>query len=164
MPSKADDILARFPGPVMLTPSRRKWILILLISAGFTAIGIWMVARGDTTGWFPLAFFGLCTVAGVIALLPGAGGLRLDRDGFAVTSLFRSHTYRWHDTSGFAVTRISGNKMVVFDDVNAAGRAIASVNVGLVGRNAGLPDTYGLGADALAELLTFWRARAVTGR
>jgi hypothetical protein len=164
MASTADDILARFPGPVTLSPSRRKWALILLISAGFTAIGVWMVASGNTTGWFPLAFFGLCAVAAVIAMLPGAGGLKLDRDGFAITNLFRSHSYRWQETSGFAVARVSGNKMVVFDDVNAAGHAIASMNVGLVGRNAALPDTYGLGADTLAELLTFWRARAVTGR
>jgi hypothetical protein len=162
MPSKADDILARFPGPVTLSPSRRKWILILLIAIGFTAGGVWMVGRGDTAGWFVAGFFGLCAISAVVALLPGANGLKLDRDGFAIIQLFRNRSYRWQDATGFATTRITGQKMVVFDDATAAGGALASVNVGLVGRNAGLPDTYGLGADALAELLTFWRARAVS--
>jgi len=41
------------------------------------------------------------------------------------------------------------------------GRTVAKLNVSLVGRNAGLPDTYGLSADVLADLMDRWRDRAV---
>ena len=34
-------------------------------------------------------------------------------------------------------------------------------NVGIVGRNAALPDTYGLSADDLAQLMAQWRERAL---
>jgi hypothetical protein len=96
-------------------------------------------------------------------LLPGAGGLTLDRNGFQVTSLFRSSSSRWQDVSGFEPASIppSLQKLVVYDDVNVAGRKIANLNVALIGRNAALPDTYGLTADDLARLMMTWRDRAV---
>jgi hypothetical protein len=51
--------------------------------------------------------------------------------------------------------------MVVYDDVTQSSKAIAQLNVGIVGRNAGLPDTYGLSADDLAQLMAQWRDRAL---
>jgi hypothetical protein len=161
---KPDDLLARFPGPVTLRPSRTKWLLILLGSIAFTATGAWMVADGKTMGWFALVFFGLCAIPACAALLPGAGGLKLDRDGIEVTNMFRRHSYRWQDVTGFEAVGVppSGTRMVVFDFAGAAGKTIAKLNVGLVGRNAALPDTYGLSADVLAGLMARWRERAVT--
>jgi len=160
---KANDILARFPGPVTLRPSRLKWFLVLLICAAFTAGGIAMVADGATGGWFVLVFFGLGVPLSIAAMLPGAGGLTLDRNGFEITNLFRRQSYVWPDVSGFEAARIppAGNNMVVFDHAGAVGRTVAKLNVSLVGRNAGLPDTYGLSADVLADLMDRWRDRAV---
>jgi hypothetical protein len=53
---------------------------------------------------------------------------------------------------------------VVYDDINLTGRKIANLNVALVGRNAALPDTYGLSADDLARLIMLWRDRATQRR
>jgi hypothetical protein len=39
-------------------------------------------------------FFGLVALVAPVAMLPGAGGLVLDREGFDVTSLFRRYRVR----------------------------------------------------------------------
>jgi hypothetical protein len=164
------EILARFPGPVTLNASRKKWIVILLGCGAFVAIGVWMTASGQTEdkiyGWGGLVFFGLGMVVAAIAMLPGASMLKLDRERFEVTSLYRRQSYRWQDTTGFEAVQIppARQKTVAFDDVNAKKKALARLNVGLVGRNSGLPDTYGLYAADLANLMAQWRARAVSQR
>jgi hypothetical protein len=98
-------------------------------------------------------------------LLPGAGGLRLDSDGFEMTSLFRRHRSRWMEVSEFEVVRLppSLQKMVVFDDVRTKDSALAKVNRSLAGRTGGLPDSYSLSHEDLAAIMNEWRARA-TGR
>jgi len=168
MPSqeKTGDILARFPGPVTLRPSRLKWILVLLGALVFVAGGIGMIVSGETMGWVVAGFFGLCIPVGVIALLPGASGMTLHRDGFDISNMFRRQSYPWRDVSGFDAVRIppAMTKIVVFDHAGAAGKTIAKLNVGLVGRNAGLPDTYGIPADVLAGLMAAWRERALAAR
>ena len=160
---EAHDLLARFPGPVTLAPSRRKWIMVALAGAAFTAIGAWMVASGNAVGWLALVVFGPCTVIGLAAALPGAGGLTLRGDGFEIINLFRRTPFRWQDVDGFGSARVppSGHNLVVFDHAPARGRTLAKLNAGLVGRNAGLPDTYGFSAEALAYVMANWRAKAL---
>ena len=160
---KADGILASFPGPVTLRPSRLKWIFILLICIAFAAGGVAMARDGTTMGWLAVAFFGLGVPLSIAAMLPGAGGLTLDRNGFEVVHLFRHRSYAWADVSGFRKAELAyQNEMVVFDHTGTKGKLIASINAGLVGRNAGLPETYGLGADVMADLMARWRARAMS--
>ena len=161
--SKADLILARFPGPVTLNPSRKKWLLLLLAGCLFTLSGIWMVSEANPEGWGVLIFFGAGTVVSVVALLPGAGGLTLDRDGFTATSLFRRNRSRWQDVSGFEPIAIpfARQKMVGFDDAKATAKTLASLNTALVGHGGALPDTYGLPVEDLARLMAQWRERAI---
>jgi hypothetical protein len=138
-------------------------ILLLFGCAVFDAIGIEMVAEGAPWGWPGLIFFGLCTIIAAVMLLPGAASLELDRDGFQTTSLFRRRQTRWQDVSEFEPVSIppAMQKMVAYDDVKVAGRAVARFNIALASRNAGLPDTYGLSAAELAHVMTQWRERAL---
>jgi hypothetical protein len=163
MPTHTDvtGILSRFPGPVTLYPSRKKWLLVFSICVLFAVGGVWMVKSGKESGWFVLIFFGLGAPVAVAAMLPGAGGLTLDREGFAVTNLFRSYRARWQDATGFTAAHMAHQKMVVYDDVKQSGGSLATMNVAIVGHNAGLPDTYGFSADDLAHLMAQWRDRAV---
>jgi hypothetical protein len=110
-----------------------------------------------------LTCFGLGALIAAAAMLPGAGGLTLDGDGFETTNLFRRHRTRWRDAAGFEAARIprAHRKMVVYDDITQGTKSIAKLNVGLVGRNSGLPDTYGHSADNLAQLMAQWRERAL---
>jgi hypothetical protein len=159
-----DAILSKFPGPVTLFPSRTRWFWVLLGCMIFVAGGIHMIAVGAATGWLVAGFFGLGTVVAAVMLLPGAGALKLDRDGFEVTSLYRRHRTRWQDATGFEAVTVAVpfrvQRMVAYDDVNLAGQSLAKLSVAIAGHNAGLPDTYGLAVDDLAGLLKAWRARA----
>jgi hypothetical protein len=159
-----DSILSRFPGPVALYPSRKKWFWLLLLAAVFTAGGVGMVSNKEPWGWLVLIFFGAGLVISAITLLPGAGGLVLDGNGFQVTSLFRSHRSRWRDVTRFEPISVpyARQRMVGFDDATA-GRTITAINTALSGHNAALPDTYGFSVDELAELMRRWRERAAAG-
>ncbi len=159
--AKVEEILARYPGPVMLRPSRRKWLLVLLGGAIFTAGGIWMVQDSADGGWFVLTFFGLVTIAAAVMLLPGAGGLTLDAEGFGWTSLFRPHRTRWQDASDFAAARMYQTQGVFYEDAAYKSTGLGQISRSIAGRSAGLPDTYGLSASSLADLMTRWRARAL---
>ena len=162
-PTDASTILSRFPGPVTLYPSRKKWLLVLAGSALFAVGGFWMIKTGDGRGWLVLIFFGLTAAVAAAVMLPGAGALALDRDGFEATNLFRRHRTLWRDATGFQAARIplARQRWVVYDDVTQNKKSIAKFNVGIVGRNAALPDTYGLSADDLAQLMAQWSGRAL---
>jgi hypothetical protein len=162
-PTTADMILSRFPGPVTLYPSRRKWLLVLAVSALFSVGGILMIRQHDAMGWAVLIFFGLGVLVAAAAMLPGSGALRLDGDGFEIMNLFRRHRAGWQDSAGFQTARLPPalQKWVVFDDLRQSTKGIAKFNVGIAGRNSALPDTYGLSADDLAQLMAQWRERAL---
>jgi hypothetical protein len=155
-----DRILARFPGPVTLNASRRKWSAILLFSALFAVGGIWELLDGDAKGWFVFAVFGSSAIVAATAMLPGANALTLKGDCFETTSLFRGNRVRWNDVSGFTVISFA-SKLVGYDHAGMDTRRLAKANTALFGRNAGLPDTYGLSHEQLASLMTRWRDRAL---
>jgi hypothetical protein len=163
MADKVDEVLARFPGPVVLPPSRRKWLLVMLICGAFTASGLFLMPRGEVKTWLTVAFFGLGTAVSITMLLPGAGGLTLSREGFKVTSLFRSHFVVWAQATDFMAHRIppAMKQMVLYNDAGAKHGTLGKINTGLTGRNGALPDTYGMRADALAALMSKWRERAL---
>jgi hypothetical protein len=161
---RTDAIFRSFPGPVRLAPSRGKWALVLLASIGFTAAGAVMIQAGHARGWLA-AFFTLGIPVAAIILLPGAGGLVLDSEGFAVTSMYRTHRWRWTDTGGFMVATLPrGHKMVVYDSRAAKPGVLGQYGMKLTGRNSGLPETYGLKPAALAELMSHWRERSLGSR
>jgi len=176
-------ILSRFPGPVRLRSSPRKWFWILIGSALFTAVGYVMIhtprVTADTFQYAVavsgICFFGVCALVSVASLLPGSGALTLDGDGFTMRSLFRSHRCSWRQVSEFGVIDIGATvghpaprrmgraEFVAFDDSKATGR-LADWARQTTGRSGMLPDTYGLDCQSLATLLNAWRARAIGAR
>lgn len=144
-----------------LKPSPWRHLGLLGVSLVFVAIGIFMVRDGDWMGWFVLGFFGLCALVFAVQMLPGASRLRLDRHGFTFTSLFRSSTVPWSEVSGFFVAPVGGRAMVCWEYAANVPRDVRSrrLSRALAGVEAGLPETYGLRAEALAELLEDWRRR-----
>src|SRR6185295_9246378 len=145
------ELLSRFPGPVVLDSSRKKWLLVLLGGVLFTAGGILMIRSGDSFGWYVTIFFALVAICAVATMLPGAGYLSLDKDGFEARSLFRGNRTRWSDTKGFEAKsplRVT-QRLVVYDDLTRKYRVLTGVNAMIVGHNAALGDTYGLAADDL---------------
>ena len=144
------------PESLVLKPSGLRTWAFILTSAGFTVGGMFM-AREDPAGLWIAGFFGLCLLVGVVNALPAASGLRLDRQGFVVRTLFRSRTYRWADIAFFGVAWVSGMRLVTFSlRARTPAGAVRSFFVGDF--DGALPESYGHSAVALAELLEDWRA------
>jgi hypothetical protein len=159
----SSEILSRFPGVVALYPSRTKWVLILAGCLVFAVGGFLMIRDQQTAGWYVFVFFGLGAIVAVVVMLPSAASLKLDREGFEVTSLFRRHRTKWKDASEFSTAAIppSNVVLVVYDEATVENYKLAQFSKKLTGHNAALGDTFGLAAEDLAELMNRWRGRAL---
>lgn len=146
--------------PLVLRPKRAKMAGLGLGTLLFVLTGLWMVRDGDAFGWLIVGFFGLCLLVFLALLLPGAAYLALDSEGFTMCSLFRAHTLRWADVTGFGIGRVLTNKMVMFNFVDSyrPTPGLRTLNSNLVGFEAALPDSYGLSHEALAQLMNQYKA------
>lgn len=148
----------QFPGPRIFFPSPEKWLKLTLGSALFTAIGIAMMLKAAPFGIFVTASFGVGTMIGITMLLPGANSLRLDGDGFEITKFFfLRQRYSWLNVSDFVVWGMFQNRMVVFKAEKPRLGVYERINAAMAGgRNGYLPDTYGMSAAELVQLMTSW--------
>lgn len=150
------------PAPVILRPRRLKLLLLTAMSLVFVAAGILQLGDGRLMSWLSVLFFGLCGLVFIIQLHPRASFLKLDRDSFTFCALFRAHTVRWEDTREFGVTQIVLNRMVGWNfapGYRPAGKARA-LSHSVSGFESALPDTYGLKAEDLAQIMEHWRANS----
>jgi hypothetical protein len=99
--------------------------------------------------------------------------LRLSPEGLAYGTLRRRYFFRWSDVAKFGVADFAGHRWVVFllaphyqgdKRERALNRSlhderVRAINRGFGGFDRFLPDTYGMRAVALAELLESWRVR-----
>jgi hypothetical protein len=174
-----DELLERFPGPITLYASQRKWLAILAGCAVFVGIGVSMITSpaffnpsylgipADIIGWLEIVLFGLGLIVSVVALMPGRSHLTLDANGFTVRNLFRSFDEplgkRRRLYRRVVVTHPVRKIMLVgYNDRTQAQRALGRANVGLVGRNTAFPDTNGMTAEDLARLMSVWRRKALS--
>ena len=169
---KVDAILARFPAAVTLQASRGRFLGLLAGSLGFVAALMFMLQHGVISpsgafkAWLGIAFFGAGALVAVVMLLPGAGSLTLRADGFDRVTLFMTLRTPWQQVGNFGVselpTRRGGRmRLVGYDDGDLPGDNFSRRTTG---RNAALPDTYGLSHEDLARLMNQWRARALARR
>jgi len=127
---------------------RNIWKL-LLISLGFTVIGVWMIVEGEgIAAWFVASFFGLGLVVAVAQFWPAASYLKLTPKGFVCCTLFRRWSAEWGSVSEFHVGQVGNDKRVVFKRSGASGRKF-------------LPDSYGQTPQQLADLMNDWRERGI---
>lgn len=148
--------------PLRLHPSRLKMLGLLAVCLVFVALGLLMSREQPAMGYFCAAFFGLGIPVFLLQMLPGKSYLELARDQFVSASLFKSATVQWNDIAELRVIRIHGNKMVGWN-YNAAYRGRGTghaVSSALAGVHGALPDTYGMKAEALAELMDAIRQRS----
>jgi hypothetical protein len=145
-----------------LRPNRLKYLLILIVCAGFVVGGTLNVAKNSLIGWSEILFFGSNAIVFGGLLLPGSAYLKLDPTGFTICSLFRAHTLGWHEVDAFRVGTDRGRKLVVFDfsKLHQGQEFVRKFASTISGYEAGLPDTYGLSAEELAATMNEWRVRA----
>ena len=147
-----------------LQTSKAKSLLLLLASLLFTVGGVFMARDGELTGHVGYVFFGLCSLAYVVQLITGGGYLKLKEDEFEFFSGFgRKQCVSWDDVDSFGVavvrnlsryyvppTRLVGWNYKQGVDVSKFGRVTSKT---LSGREACLPDAYGMKLEELVSLL-----------
>ena|SRR5438105_4100241 len=138
--------------PVTLRSSRKKMLLMLVGSLVFVAAGLLFPTQYRALNLSMVIVFGLCAVVFCINLLPNSSYLSLTSEGFTICSTFRCRSIEWRHVSNFGVARIGTRKMVGCDpahQISKMGKATKAFS----GYVSALPDTYGLKAEELAELL-----------
>ena len=138
-------------------------LLLLIVALAFVSAGLWLRPDHALSGYAAIAFFGLCAVVFAINLLPRSSYLQITSEGFEMCSMFRSRFIAWKDVGRFGVTRIGTRKMVGWDPLQPVSK-LGKANQTLCGYAFALPDTYGLKAEELAELLNSVRDRHIAGR
>jgi membrane associated rhomboid family serine protease len=160
------------PQTLELRPSRKRWGALFVLGLVFVAGGVFIILDGASGGWFVLLFFGACTLAFGVQLVPGAAWLRLTPEGFEWRAMGRRSRFRWDDVERFHVytvtTRYRTQEHVGFDFSNRTPehqtlwQTIARGVSG--GADHALPDTYGRDAEDLAQTMQRWRDRYATRR
>lgn len=153
------------PGELTLRARPAAAVWPGLACLAFVAVGAWMIGDGEPMGWLVAGVFGLGAAILLASALPGANFLRLTDEGFEARTLFRTWRFRWADVAGFGVGAAGGQVLVMFDLAPAYlerhPSRLVPVSRALSGFDAGLPQTYGLKAEALAALMESWRRAAV---
>ncbi|MGI8809890.1 MAG: hypothetical protein ACR2KK_19020 [Acidimicrobiales bacterium] len=149
----------------VLHSSRLRIVGLIAISAFFTAAGVLMVRARAEAGWATLAF-GLVCLAVFVFIFFRPNRLELSADGFATVTLGRRWNVEWSQCGEFGVYKdeytLGSTPMVVFDyDAPGKDHVLLDLTaIALVGSNATLPETYGMSASDLAELLNRYRLAA----
>jgi hypothetical protein len=151
--------MSQIKDEVILRPRKSSALLYLMLCAAFTAGGIWMIANDKPAGWSVSSFFGLGVVVFIVNLPPSSSYLLLKKEGFTVCSLYRKSSFKWSDIEEFVVGYLIGPKMVVFNFSLTYDRQQKSriISKAIAGYEGALPDTYGMSAKELAELLNNWK-------
>ena len=157
-----------------LKPSRRKWILLGALFVGLAVLFplLYVTSPRPTAddeslllvGIFT-AFFSTGAVLSVVMLTTDRMYLSLTPSEFTVRNLFNQKTYRWGEVEEFSTFSFRGNNWVVFalsreGKLRFTESGLRKFNKALGGGDDNLPDTYGMSAEALVNLMNQWRNRA----
>ena len=154
-----------------LTPSRKKWILLgvtfLLLAGGFALMYAYRPTREPPDDSLLIVgslvvFFLAGAVLSFINLFPDRAYLLLTPTGFTTRTLLASKSFRWAEVEQFGTLSVKGATRVVFT-FSAEGRLrytesmLRKLNKAMSGGDEALADTYGMSAEALADLMTQWK-------
>lgn len=134
----------------------RAWRHVAAIGLATAAIfgGVLLALYGKPWGW-ALAVAGLVGAAAATALLlPGANALRVHAEGFEVVAGWRRHAVAWDDVGPPRRALGPEGDVVVVDFADpSAHAALRALGLRTAGIDGALPDTYGVSADDLVELM-----------
>jgi hypothetical protein len=141
--------------PVTYRTRPLKMALLALVSGVFVCIGLWLLPREPVIALACIIFFGLCASVGLVGLLPNSSYLTLTEQGFLFASLFRKHFVAWSSVQTFVPVRIQSNSMVgwIYSSEFRGSTRLRRASTAIAGVEAALPDTYGMPAEQLADLM-----------
>ncbi|MFY1045028.1 STM3941 family protein [Chryseobacterium sp. GP-SGM7] len=143
--------------PLLLKPSKIKSLILILISIAFIVLGILLLEKNMLIAMLNIVFFGIGLIIFIINQLPNASYLKIDERGIEMKNLFRITFIPWQAVNRFRTKYIFINKMVVFDiDPKLL------ENSKMKSKTGAFPDTYGMSAQKLAELLNEYKNKFST--
>lgn len=152
----------------VLQSPKQKQLGWVATGAGVACAGYAAVSLGVSAGWILIVMGVFICASFALVMAVGRNALRLGAEGFTVVSLLRSVRYRWEDVVSFAVVKqpMFGTEAVVFELTPAArsrNPTEARVEHAASGHDGGLPETYGLTARELCELLANHQVQSLGG-
>lgn len=148
---------------IVLRPKPARAILFGIGSMVFTVGGILMMDEESLMGSLTTSFFGLGVIVFLVQLIPGSTELVLTKEGFIVTSLFRSNLTKWSDVKKFKIGYLGKNKAVLFDYVDGHNKYNVGKSISKVFSNShgALPSNYGLSVTELLNLMNDWKNKCL---
>jgi membrane associated rhomboid family serine protease len=155
--------------PLVLRPSRRRWVGLLAVSVAATAVCGWaLVDEPSVVMVVGVLLFGAGIIVAALQLVPGSASLRIAREGLLARAPMRSGKWSWNEVEHFRAyeaDQYGTTKLVGFDlrDLTPDRQGVwKTIGRGVSGVDAALPDTYGMRAQDLATLLEEARERYAT--
>lgn len=152
------------PAIETLKASWRKWLGVGAIGLVFSVVSVAMIRDERWAGWLVLLFGVACGLIGVWQLVSPS---RLVIRSSTVEAVGPGRNHQIYDLrrcGEFRVWRIprGWNRFVVFDyEGNEPHSMLERTNRRLTDATASLPDTYGMSAQSLADLLNRHRLHAI---
>lgn len=163
LPAGARALLARYPGPLVLTASRVWAVCWLGLAAALLvwSIGLIWAGRGGDGG-IAILLAGAFGTAGLLGFIPGGTSLTLDVHGFEIRKFAERRLWRWTEVGDVAVwSGDEGDVGVMFQGGPPSPGSRPSASPAIAERYESLPILGGLWPDELALLLNAWRRRAL---
>lgn len=161
MTASPDDSLTLYPG-------KQKWLGVLVISTLFVLTAVFLITDEPLTLRAMVGgFFGLGVPLSLLQLFGTSSWLRLEETGFEYAQFGRKFRYDWANVSEFGLWKmkqglLTTSSHVGFSTEANSAKLLGKINNALVGASGTLPDTYGMSAEKLAELMNTWREKALT--
>ncbi len=146
-----------------ITGSRGKALALVLASAAFVAVSIWLLDKTDTPwmSWLGIVFFGAGGLAMLWAVIRPQR-LELDARGLRFVGLFgRGFSVPWAEIETFGVWRVPtapGARLVAFSR-RSGHSGWEGVSQALGAGDGAIPSGWPMSPERLAELLETWRLR-----
>lgn len=149
-------LLARYPGPVAIHPSRFKLALHVIVATDFVAAAMWLAFHPRMQAWWPGYFleaaaglyFGWYAAGYARLLLSGAPFLVLHAEGFSADSGVSRWQVRWEDVH-----------VGLFCGIHYRDRS--RMQRDWLGQKVWLPRIQPMRRSQLSALMQQWRERAV---
>lgn len=153
--------------PTEIVSSRRKTVLLLLLSLGFVSIALFLPGPPDEALFWSGTFFSLCSAV-FVALLFRPQRLLLDDDGFALSGgLIRSpRKIAWQDVSEFFLMPIRPGTSMIGFNYNATSSSkprAAAVSRRVAGADGAISGVWPGSTRNLVDQLNEYRERALRG-